>query len=260
MKLAVVLSISYLTAINAFVIPAATTSPLFTWSSPARGRKSASGGAAFKAAPIASAVIVNEEETLEKGEEQFNWFKQWYPLTVVDYLDAEKPHKYQILGQDIVIWNDAPAAKGAIFGPKSKKKSKTKEEGTWRAFIDECPHRKVPLSEGRVEADGTLLCSYHGWRFEGESGSLVNVPQMTETELSSIQSNPKTQCNAFPTKVLDGILWVWPSSDENAVLESELTPVQQALELDEEDEGVWKGNWNFRELPYGQDFFVEVRI
>jgi nitrite reductase/ring-hydroxylating ferredoxin subunit len=37
----------------------------------------------------------------------------------------------------------------------------------WRAFEDRCPHRLAPLSEGRVEADGTLLCAYHAWRFDG---------------------------------------------------------------------------------------------
>jgi hypothetical protein len=34
-------------------------------------------------------------------------------------------------------------------------------------FDDSCPHHKVALSEGRKEADGTLACAYHGWRFNG---------------------------------------------------------------------------------------------
>ena len=45
-------------------------------------------------------------------------------------------------GQELVLWRDGG--------------------GTWRAFRDACPHRLAPLSEGRIEADGTLLCAYHG--------------------------------------------------------------------------------------------------
>lgn len=42
-------------------------------------------------------------------------------------------------GKDLVLWRDGG--------------------GTWRAFEDACPHRLVPLSEGRIEKDGTLLCA-----------------------------------------------------------------------------------------------------
>ena len=92
----------------------------------------------------------------------------------------------------------------------------------WRAFVDECPHRKVPLSEGRIENDGTLFCSYHGWRFDGD-GSCTHVPQVTSDEkMDVILSNPKSSCNAFPTKVINGLLFVWPSNDKDALLESEL--------------------------------------
>ena len=37
------------------------------------------------------------------------------------------------------------------------------------------PYRRVPLSEGRIESDGTLMCCYHGWRFNGE-GQAVAIP------------------------------------------------------------------------------------
>eukprot|EP00971_Amphidinium_carterae_P168400 3336522-Amphidinium_carterae.2 len=39
-----------------------------------------------------------------------------------------------------------------------------KQMGEWHVMLDACPHRSAPLSEGRVEEDGTLLCSYHAWR------------------------------------------------------------------------------------------------
>ena len=46
----------------------------------------------------------------------------------------------------------------------------------WHAFSDVCPHRLIPLTEGRISADGNLQCGYHGWEFEG-SGSCVAIPQ-----------------------------------------------------------------------------------
>ena len=37
--------------------------------------------------------------------------------------------------------------------------------------------RKVPLSEGSVEADGSLMCGYHGWRWNGD-GKAIAIPQV----------------------------------------------------------------------------------
>lgn len=42
------------------------------------------------------------------------------------------------------------------------------------AFVDECPHRLIPLSGGDI-CDQTLRCAYHGWRFDHE-GTVVDVP------------------------------------------------------------------------------------
>lgn len=201
-----------------------------------------------------SSLDVPAQEESKNDLASFDWFKSWYPLVPVEILDKEQPHKFQLLGMDLVVWNDGPVGE---FGPKNKSdKKKVSRNGAWRAFVDECPHRKVPLSEGRVENDGTLLCSYHAWRFDGE-GSCVAVPQIaSEKMLETIKVSPKAQCNAFPTKVINGILFVWPSSDENAVLESELTPVTHRP-AEEDKERLVEGPWNFRELPYGADYFLE---
>jgi phenylpropionate dioxygenase-like ring-hydroxylating dioxygenase large terminal subunit len=218
-------------------------------------------------------------DTPKVEKESFDWFQQWYPLVPVEILNPEVPHKFQLLGQDIVVWNDG------TFGDeeyarktKSKKKSKAKKKasgrrnGTWRAFADECPHRKVPLSEGRVENDGTLLCSYHGWRFAGDTGNCVSVPQVMDapTEHERIIKNTRTSCQSHPTRVVDGVLYVWASRDENASIQAALTPVTLNYKLpgqcdddsssDEskiEKDRVWTGPWNYRELPYGADFFLE---
>ena len=49
--------------------------------------------------------------------------------------------------------------------------------GELRAFVDRCPHRRAPLTAGRVLDDGTLQCAYHGWRF-GADGGCTLVPAL----------------------------------------------------------------------------------
>ncbi|WP_170328414.1 Rieske 2Fe-2S domain-containing protein [Ruegeria arenilitoris] len=46
------------------------------------------------------------------------------------------------------------------------------------ALHDQCPHRLVPLSDGRVVGD-TIECPYHGWRFSGD-GTCVDMPGTVE--------------------------------------------------------------------------------
>lgn len=212
------------------------------------------------ATSINDAVLQWDQESVTKSSDnQFDWFKAWYPIVPVEILDREKPHRFELLGQSIVVWNDGPIENnnGIFQSKKSRRKGSKRSDGGWRVFLDECPHRKVPLSEGRVEDDGSLLCSYHAFRYNGE-GSCINVPQLDASgeELKSVLNNPKMFCKAFPAKVVDGVLFVWPSSDANAKLESELTALPQP-KTNDSTRGNWVGPWNYRELPYGSDFFFE---
>jgi len=43
-------------------------------------------------------------------------------------------------------------------------------------FVDQCPHRKAPLSLGTCEG-ATLRCQYHGWSFDAE-GACVDIPSL----------------------------------------------------------------------------------
>lgn len=193
----------------------------------------------------------------------FDWYKEWYPLVPVDLLDTEIPHKFTLFGVDIVVWKDSPLMMSnsgksvSSFGPKPAKRKRS-EDGEWRAFVDECPHRLVPLSEGRVENDGSLLCSYHAWRFNG-TGHLIDVPQLESSlSIERLKDNPRSRCNSFPTRVVDGVLWVWPQTGDDAIIESALKSVSKYQVPEGIDVSrVWFGPWDFRVLPYGADFFFE---
>jgi nitrite reductase/ring-hydroxylating ferredoxin subunit len=48
--------------------------------------------------------------------------------------------------------------------------------GEVRAFADRCPHAAFPMSAGEVLADGTVLCAWHGARFDARTGAVVEGP------------------------------------------------------------------------------------
>jgi len=62
---------------------------------------------------------------------------------------------------------------------------------------------------------------------------------------------------SFPSKIVDGVLWVWPDSSDDSRIESELIDIPTLGANDVSKDRLWKGTWNFRELPYGHDFFIE---
>ena len=179
----------------------------------------------------------NIDKSSLKQEETFQWTKQWYPVAVVEFLNPSRPHGIQLLGKELVLWRDGSSK--------------------WRCFEDFCPHRLAPLSEGRVESDGTLLCAYHAWRFDGQ-GNCVSIPQSQDrqTEVKHC-SNPKSCAVAYPTQEHQGLLWVWAESGTQAQEESQLRKPRLIPELESGSDRVVKLFWNVRDLPYGWDFFME---
>lgn len=54
--------------------------------------------------------------------------------------------------------------------------------GVARAVDDRCPHRRLPLSMGRLTEDGSIQCPYHGWSFDGATGRCTAIPNLSEGE------------------------------------------------------------------------------
>ena len=145
----------------------------------------------------------------EHEQESFDWQRQWYPLAFIEDLDPGRPHALELLGRRLVVWRDS--------------------QQQWRAFEDRCPHRLAPLSgklalsvrarkdchhsmhaltavhdgaaEGRIEeSDGSLMCSYHGWRFNGE-GACTRIPQALDPRAEATACSSSRACaTAFPTQ------------------------------------------------------------
>ncbi|XP_068646004.1 pheophorbide a oxygenase, chloroplastic isoform X2 [Aristolochia californica] len=142
----------------------------------------------------ASEIGVSNEEQEASSSSKFSWRDHWYPVSLIEDLDPRVPTPFQLLGREIVLWKD----------PKS---------GDWVAFDDKCPHRLAPLSEGRIDEEGCLQCSYHGWSFDGK-GSCVRIPQASGQGPEARAVKSSRACSTrLPTMISQGLLFVWP--DEN---------------------------------------------
>ncbi len=154
---------------------------------------------------------------------RFDWQEAWYPIFYVEDLDPTQLHKFTLLGQDLVIWWDRQAT-------------------SWRVFADQCPHRLVPLSEGRIAEDGLLECPYHGWAFRGD-GQCDRIPQQAVT--GSAQTAKRACVRSLPTIVRQGLLFAYPGQPENAPQVA--VPVIEPML---EDPDAWVCLNTCRDLPY----------
>lgn len=102
----------------------------------------------------------------------------------------------QVLGDKIVVYRE--------------------ENGAPVALEDACPHRKLPLSMGRLQGD-TVVCGYHGLTF-GRSGLCVGSPTQAR-----IPSTAKVR--SYPVVDRWGMLWIWVGepdlADESLILHVE---------------------------------------
>lgn len=115
----------------------------------------------------------------------------WFPVAGSEQVPVGKTYAAQIADQSLVLFRN--------------------ESGVVCVLEDRCPHRRVPLSLGKV-IDGNLRCAYHGWTFDGLSGQCVAVPNLAETE-----NIPASLCaKAFRANEKDGFIYVATADTVNS--------------------------------------------
>lgn len=154
---------------------------------------------------------------------RFEVTEAWYPIFYLEDLKRDRPNTFTLLGQDLVIWWDKSAQ-------------------SWRVFIDRCPHRLAPLSEGRINQAGLLECPYHGWAFSGD-GNCQYIPQQTES--GTAETSQRACVTSLPSIEAQGMLFVYPGKAENAAQ----TQVPLVEPLVEDPDG-WICLSTFRDIPY----------
>ncbi len=106
----------------------------------------------------------------------------WYPVVPMAHLSYDRPQRFELLGERLVLWLDS--------------------NGKPSAAVDRCCHRSARLSNGQV-VDGCIRCPYHGWAFDRQ-GACVDVPQLEEGR--SIPASYRIQ--AYPCTDRYGYIWV----------------------------------------------------
>src|SRR5438309_528357 len=109
----------------------------------------------------------------------------WYPAMFSVQL-GKRPKHVKMLGQDLVF-------------VRFKKKVYVLE--------DRCPHRGIPLHNGKFEFEGCLTCIYHGWTFDLATGQLVAA--LTDSPDSPMVGRDVTSIKSYPVEERCGLVWVW---------------------------------------------------
>lgn len=107
----------------------------------------------------------------------------WVPVAISDQVTANKPLGVSVGDQGLVLFRD-----------KSDRIC---------VLEDRCPHRRVPLSLGKV-IEGNLRCAYHGWTFEGQGGQCVKIPNLGDNEKLS----PQLRADAFIPYEQNGFVYL----------------------------------------------------
>lgn len=143
--------------------------------------------------------------------------KVWTPVMLAERLRKGKLLPFELAGTKLVLFRDP--------------------DGSPRGLVDQCPHRGVALSLGRIADDGCVECPFHGWRFDG-AGNTCAVPWNPDAKLDKLK--------ALPVPVLEraGLIWVYTDIGVTAPKDPEISDLLlrdatrvTAVELD------WKTHW-----------------
>src|SRR4051794_1236423 len=85
-------------------------------------------------------------------------FGFWYRALPSEHLQRSRMKKAMLLETPLLLGRD--------------------RDGRPFALRDACPHRGMPLSCGNFDGQ-QVECSYHGWKFEGQTGQCTVIPSLT---------------------------------------------------------------------------------
>ncbi len=110
------------------------------------------------------------------------------------------------------------------------------QDGQVVALEDACPHRKLPLSMGRL-IDDAVECGYHGLTFNGQ-GTCIFAPGAKIPRAATVKN--------FATTEQYGLVWVWMGDAEKA--DASLIP--HIAEYGDPDWGINQGDAMMVECNY----------
>ncbi len=160
----------------------------------------------------------------------FQWTKNWYPISPIDYLDPNSPNSMKLLGKKLVIWKN--------------------NQDDWVVMDDVCPHKLIELSSGKIDSNGeNIVCRYHGWCFDSQ-GNCTKIPAIDSKDSAAETAcqSDRAKVNTYPTRVVQDLLWVWP--DDNREAQTESLSSQPAT-MPEDILDTSNSKWFMVEVPVG---------
>ena len=212
---------------------------------PLKSTTTASTETFFDSVPASSSSSSNDDD---KKFDKFDYYNHWYPVIWKDDLVYNEPTKITLFDVDYVV---------------SKIQNENTGDDEVIALQDICPHKLAKLSQGRVTSTGNIQCSYHGWSFNGKTGSCVEIPQVVsaidkttedDDNAQSMMSMPsfvtaseKSKATAIPVMIQYGMVWMFPGGNlEKALL---APPPPTIPELEEEGGDLIIGSISMRDMP-----------
>jgi len=111
----------------------------------------------------------------------------WYVAALSPEVGRE-PKAVRLLGEAVVLYRT--------------------QDGAAVALEDACPHRKLPLSMGRIKGDA-IECGYHGLTFDC-SGACIDAA--TQARIP-----PFAKVRSYPVQDKYGLLWIWMGDPAHTV-------------------------------------------
>jgi phenylpropionate dioxygenase-like ring-hydroxylating dioxygenase large terminal subunit len=108
----------------------------------------------------------------------------WYIAEWSENL-TDQPVKVKILGRELVLFRD-PA-------------------GVAHCLSNTCCHRGASLAQGRCQADGTISCPFHGWRYDA-AGRCTMIPSAADP---TGDIPPAAKVDSYPVEERHGLVWVF---------------------------------------------------
>lgn len=108
----------------------------------------------------------------------------WYYAIPSEKLRPGQMLSRMLLGEPVLLGRDA---KGEAF-----------------ALLDICPHRGMPLTEGRFDGQ-EVECCYHGWRFD-RGGRCTAIPWLVDGAEVDVA---KIKVRRFPVREALGNIWIF---------------------------------------------------
>ena len=108
----------------------------------------------------------------------------WYFALTGETLRRGRMMAKMLLGEPLVLGR---ATDGSVF-----------------ALRDICPHRGIPLSDGRFDG-AEIECCYHGWRFE-PGGRCTAIPSLAAAQEHDVG---RIRVKSYPAREVQGNVWVF---------------------------------------------------